>query len=76
MCISKLHIDSYSHTIEHPSIDQIRQLADLEVLLAVYDFVTVYDSPRGNGTAHFKKCKQLFEYKHLLLLRDIWWSKF
>jgi len=30
------------------------------------------------GTAHFKKCKQLFEYQHhrpdqhLLLLRDIW----
>ncbi len=24
-----------------------------------------------NGTAHFKKCKQLFEYQHLLLLRDI-----
>ncbi len=22
-----------------------------------------------------KKCKQLFEYQHLLLLRDIWWSK-
>jgi hypothetical protein len=20
-----------------------------------------------NGTAHFKKCKQLFEYRHLLL---------
>ncbi len=24
-----------------------------------------------NGTAHFTKCKQLFEYQHLLLLRDI-----
>jgi hypothetical protein len=24
-----------------------------------------------NGKAHFKKCKQLFEYQHLLLLRDI-----
>ncbi len=24
------------------------------------------------GTARFKKHKQLFEYKHLLLLRDIW----
>jgi hypothetical protein len=23
------------------------------------------------GTTHFKKCKQLFEYQHLLLLRDI-----
>ena len=28
------------------------------------------------GTAHFKKCKQLFEYQHLSLLRDIWWSNF
>jgi hypothetical protein len=27
-----------------------------------------------NGTARFKKCKQLFEYQHLLLLRDIWQS--
>jgi hypothetical protein len=24
-----------------------------------------------NGTAHYKKCKQLFEYQYLLLLRDI-----
>ncbi len=22
-----------------------------------------------------EKCKQLFEYQHLLLLRYIWWSK-
>jgi len=29
-----------------------------------------------NGTVHFKKCKQSFEYQHLLLLKDIWWSKF
>jgi hypothetical protein len=29
----------------------------------------------NNGTTHFKNCKQLFEYKHLLLLSDIWWSK-
>jgi hypothetical protein len=28
-----------------------------------------------NGTARFKKYKQFFEYQHLLLLRDIWWSK-
>jgi hypothetical protein len=28
-----------------------------------------------NATARFEKCKQLFEYQHLLLLRDIWWSK-
>jgi hypothetical protein len=29
-----------------------------------------------NGTVRLKKCEQLFEYQHLLLLRDIWWSKF
>ncbi len=29
-----------------------------------------------DGTAHYKNCKQFFEYQHLLLLRDIWWSKF
>ena len=28
-----------------------------------------------NGTAQFKKCKQLFRYQHLLLLKDIWCSK-
>ncbi len=25
-----------------------------------------------NGTARFKKCKHLFEYQHLLFLRDVW----
>jgi hypothetical protein len=28
------------------------------------------------GMVRFKKCKHLFEYQYLLLLRDIWWSKF
>jgi hypothetical protein len=28
-----------------------------------------------NGTVHFKKCKQLFEYQHLLLFRDIFGGK-
>jgi len=30
----------------------------------------------NNGTARFKNCSQLFEYQQLLLIRDIWWSKF
>jgi len=25
---------------------------------------------------HTEKCQQLFENQHLLLIRDIWWSKF
>ena len=29
-----------------------------------------------NKAAHFKKCKQLFEYEHLLLIRDILRSMF
>jgi hypothetical protein len=28
-----------------------------------------------NGTESFKKCKQLFEYQQLLLLREIWLLK-
>jgi hypothetical protein len=28
-----------------------------------------------NGAVRFEKCKQMFEYQHLLLLRDIWWSQ-
>jgi hypothetical protein len=35
----------------------------------------VFTTNGQNGTARFQRCKQLFEYKHLLLLRDIWWSK-
>jgi hypothetical protein len=31
---------------------------------------------KHNVTTCFKKCKQLFENQHLLLLRDIWWLKF
>jgi hypothetical protein len=33
--------------------------------------VQKYNLKKGNGTMRFKKCKQLFEYQHLLLLRDI-----
>jgi hypothetical protein len=39
----------------------------------------LYQGPQNtvvvNGTAHFENFKQLFESQHLLLLRDIWWSK-
>jgi hypothetical protein len=31
---------------------------------------------KNNGTVRFQKCKQMFEYQYLLLLRDIWGSKF
>jgi hypothetical protein len=36
-----------------------------------YIFVQVF---QWNST--LLKCRQLFECQHLLLLRDIWWSKF
>jgi hypothetical protein len=31
---------------------------------------------KNNRIASFEKCKQLSKYQHLLLLRDIWKSKF
>jgi hypothetical protein len=34
------------------------------------------DKILNNRTTHFSKYKQLFEYQHLLLLWDIWWSEF
>jgi hypothetical protein len=34
--------------------------------ILIVHFILIY-----NGTARFKKHKQLFEYKHLLLIRDI-----
>jgi hypothetical protein len=48
--------------------------ATLSKILSVYMIVTMIVSYH-NGTAHLKKCEQLFEYQHLLLLRDIQWSK-
>jgi hypothetical protein len=33
-------------------------------------------SVRLGKWSSLKKCKQLFEYQHLLLLSNIWWSKF
>jgi len=38
-------------------------------ILALGDGIT-------NGTVHFKKYKQWFEYQHLLFLRDFGWPKF
>jgi hypothetical protein len=46
---------------------------NLRVLIAS---AFVYSYSADNGTASFIKCKQLFEYQHLLLLRDIWQSFF
>ncbi len=39
------------------------------------EFIEKWICPTYNGTLHFLKWKQLLEYQHLLLLRDIWWSK-
>ncbi len=48
----------------------------LKIQLQFIQFSRLCKMVEENGTAHFKKCKQLFEYQHLLLLRDIWCSKF
>jgi hypothetical protein len=37
-----------------------------------YDF---FDKVAVQFNSTLSKCKQWFEYQHLLLLRDIWWSK-
>jgi hypothetical protein len=42
----------------------------------VYSTSITYDETIVNGTAQFKNCKKMFEYQHILLLRDIWWPKF
>jgi hypothetical protein len=46
------------------------------ITLATSASVSGLTQTQLNGTAHFKKCEQLFEYQHLPLLRDSWWSKF
>ncbi len=38
-------------------------------------FIFLFMMEEVNGTARFKKHTQLFEYQHLLLLRDIRWLK-
>jgi len=40
-----------------------------------YNFLNFFVLGMRNGTARFKKCKQLSAYQHFLLLRDICWSK-
>ncbi len=53
-------------------------LACLASMFSMYYYTSQYRCQillKFNGTAHFKHCKQLFEYQHLLLLRHIGWSK-
>ncbi len=54
---------------------------ELSTMILEASFSIIYDVhskgiTNDNGTTHFKKCKQLFESQHLLLLRDIWRLKF
>jgi hypothetical protein len=43
----------------------------VELLLSNKDNKGKYLTFANNGTAHFKKCKKLFEHQELLFLRDI-----
>jgi hypothetical protein len=54
----------------------ILRIKELDVLMLGIVMLTVIRAECRNGRAHFKKFKQLFKYKHLLLLIEIWWSKF
>ncbi len=48
--------------------------ASLAKILKIWTKMSVTNSFQWNVT--IKECKQLFECQHLLLFRDIWWSKF
>jgi hypothetical protein len=68
--VSLANIKANIYVIQNSHIDGSSEKANKENLKVIVMFNIV------NGTARFKKHKQLFEYKHLLLLRDIWWSDF
>ncbi len=64
---------------------ELFEFLKLENVLKVLNFgidckslpdMSIFILSKDNGIARFGKCKQLFEYQHLLLNRDIWWSKF
>ncbi len=61
-----------------PNIWSAIQSAITKVILTIRRYIdsgtTTMAGP--NGTVHFKNGKLMFEYQHLLLLRDIWWSMF
>jgi hypothetical protein len=63
-------LHSVGQSIEHFAV--ISVAAFVSVIATSIDVIIAIN----NGTMHFKKCKQLFEYLHLLLLRDIWWFIF
>jgi hypothetical protein len=50
-------------------------IAAAVVVVLVDVMLSVNYTECQNETARFKNCKELFEDQHLLLLRNIWWSK-
>jgi hypothetical protein len=61
-------IDSPKSQFDEPCVDHFMKLYRKFVYLLSDSIMTMEQ--------HTKKCKQLFKYQHLLLLRDIWLSKF
>ncbi len=66
-------------TLELPFTIVINQMIVIQATEAlnkciwqIYGITSMYVSMEQRT----KKCKQLLEYQHLLLLRDNWWSKF
>jgi hypothetical protein len=57
----------------HNSTTNMNYSTKLKIIQYTLRGISVMSFNQWNGT--FKKCKQWFEYQHLLLLRDIWWSK-
>jgi hypothetical protein len=72
--------DTQQNDTMHKNSKNVKHSIKLTMLSAI---ILILSMLRGmvpmlvdNGTASFKKCKQMFEYLHLLLLSDICWSKF
>jgi hypothetical protein len=53
----------------------IRYIVQRSTIGMVWTNIEMKENAARNGTVRFKKCKQLLENKHFLLIRDIWWSK-
>jgi hypothetical protein len=65
-----LHLGTHGYTYKYLAI--LVGVNKLECLtLATFFHAHLIFAGKVNGTARFEKCKQLFEYQHLRLLRDI-----
>ncbi len=72
LCAVMLIVVKLSIIMHSIYIQGVVKLHFIMLIVAKLNAIMQYDT----GRSRFKKCKQLFEYQHLLLLRNIWQSKF